>query len=203
MSSVSERTSALIARDAASVWHPFTQQSLWVEDSPLVVDRAEGMYFWDTDGNRYLDGVSSLWVNVHGHCHPVINDAIRRQLDVLDHTTFLGLTHEPGIGLAERLIATAPVGLTRAFFAGDGSSAVEAAIKMAYQAQAQRGEKRPYFLHIAEGYHGDTLGAVSVGGIELFHETYRPIMLDTLMVSSPGVLTDGQTRPDRAAQVLA
>jgi adenosylmethionine-8-amino-7-oxononanoate aminotransferase len=202
MSSVSERTSMLIARDAASVWHPFTQQSLWVEDSPIVVDRAAGMYFWDTDGNRYLDGVSSLWVNVHGHCHPVINEAIRNQLETLDHTTFLGLTHEPGIELAEKLIATAPVGLTRAFFAGDGSSAVEAAIKMAYQAQAQRGENRPYFLHIAEGYHGDTLGAVSVGGIELFHETYRPIMLDTLMVSSPGVLADGQTRPDRAAQVL-
>jgi len=203
MSSVSERTSTLIARDAASVWHPFTQQSLWVEDSPIVVDRAAGMYFWDTDGNRYLDGVSSLWVNVHGHCHPVINEAIRTQLDTLDHTTFLGLTHEPGIELAEKLIATAPVGLTRAFFAGDGSSAVEAAIKMAYQAQAQRGESRPYFLHIAEGYHGDTLGAVSVGGIELFHETYRPIMLDTLMVSSPGILAAGQTRPDRAAQVLA
>ncbi len=168
-----------------------------------MVDRAQGMYFWDTDGNRYLDGVSSLWVNVHGHCHPVINEAIRRQLERLDHTTFLGLTHEPGIELAEKLVATAPLGLTRAFFAGDGSSAVEAAIKMAYQAQAQRGENRPYFLHIAQGYHGDTLGAVSVGGIDLFHQTYRPIMLDTLMVSSPGVLDPGQSRLDRAGQVLA
>lgn len=186
----------------AAVWHPFTQQSVWEADDPIVVDRAEGMYFWDTDGRRYLDGVSSLWVNVHGHAVPEINAAIKAQVDRLDHTTFLGLTHEPGIELAERLLATCPPGLERVFFAGDGSSAVEAALKMAYQAQAQRGEDRPFFVHVAEGYHGDTLGAVSVGGIDLFHATYRPILLQTLMVSSPGVLDQGQTRAERAAQVL-
>ncbi len=197
-----ELTDQLVARDARSVWHPFTQQSLWLADDPIVVDRAEGMYFFDTDGNRYLDGVSSLWVNVHGHGVSEITEAIAAQAAKLDHITFLGLTHEPGIELAEKLLATAPEGLTRAFFAGDGSSAVEAAIKMAYQSQAQRGEHRPYFAHVAEGYHGDTLGAVSVGGIDLFHATYRPILLDTRMVSSPGVLAPGQTRPERAAQVL-
>ena len=100
MSLASEATANLIRRDASAVWHPFTQQSLWVEDEPIVVDRADGMYFWDTDGNRYLDGVSSLWVNVHGHNNPVINQAIIDQLGKLDHTTFLGLTHEPGIELA-------------------------------------------------------------------------------------------------------
>jgi adenosylmethionine---8-amino-7-oxononanoate aminotransferase len=197
------QTADLIARDAACLWHPFTQQSLWIEDDPLVVDRAEGMYFWDTDGNRYLDGVSSLWVNVHGHRAPEIDDAIRRQLDRLDHTTFLGLTHEPGIELAEKLLATAPEGLSRVFYAGDGASAVEAAIKMAYQAQAQRGHTRPYFAHVAEGYHGDTLGAVSVGGIDLFHSTYRPILLETRTISSPGILAEHQTRAERAAIVLA
>ncbi len=206
-------TSSLVARDLAALWHPFTQQSVWGQDEPLVVDRAAGMHFWDTDGNRYLDGVSSLWVSVHGHGVPEINEAVRRQLDRLDHTTFLGLTHEPGIELAEKLLATAPVGLTRVFYAGDGSSAVEAAIKMAYQAQAQRNSAdnspdasaapRPLFLHVAEGYHGDTLGAVSVGGIELFHATYRPILLTTRTVSSPGVLGAGQHRVTRAAEVLA
>ncbi len=202
MSLGSDVTTNLIRRDAAAVWHPFTQQSLWVEDEPIVVDRALGMEFWDTDGNRYLDGVSSLWVNVHGHSHPEINQAIIDQLGKLDHTTFLGLTHEPGIELAEKLLATAPPGMSRVFYAGDGASAVEAAIKMAYQAQAQRGENRPYFAHVAQGYHGDTLGAVSVGGIDLFHATYRPILLDTRMISSPGVLQPGQSRLSRAAEVL-
>ena len=198
-----ERTADLVTRDLAGLWHPFTQHSTWPADEPIVVERAEGMHFWDTDGNRYLDGVSSLWVTVHGHRVPEIDAAVRRQLDRLDHATFLGLTHEPGIELAERLLATAPDGLTRVFYAGDGSSAVEAAIKMAYQAQAQRGERRPTYLHVAEGYHGDTLGAVSVGGIELFHSTYRPILLPTRVVSSPGVLRPGQDRLARAAEVLA
>ena len=186
---IGTRTQDLVARDLRSLWHPFTQHAVWPTDQPLVVDRAEGMYFWDTDGNRYLDGVSSLWVTVHGHGVPEIDAAVRAQLGRLDHTTFLGLTHEPGIELAERLLASAPAGLTRVFYAGDGSSAVEAAIKMAFQAQAQRddgGPARPLYLHVAEGYHGDTLGAVSVGGIELFHATYRPILLETRTVPSPG-----------------
>jgi adenosylmethionine-8-amino-7-oxononanoate aminotransferase len=160
------------------------------------------MHLWDSDGNRYLDGVSSLWVTVHGHAVPEIDAAVRAQLDRLDHATFLGLTHEPGIVLAERLLATAPAGMTRVFYAGDGSSAVEAAIKMAFQAQAQRGPVRPRYLHVAEGYHGDTLGAVSVGGIDLFHATYRPILLETRTVSSPGVLARGQDRAHRAREVL-
>lgn len=203
MAERSQRTDELIARDAASVWHPFTQQSLWLDDQPIVVDRAEGMYFWDTDGRRYLDGVSSLWVNVHGHRRPEIDAAIVEQLGRLDHTTFLGLTHEPGIVLAEKLLATAPAGLSRVFYAGDGASAVEAALKISYQAHAQNGAVRPLYAHVAEGYHGDTLGAVSVGGIELFHRTYSAIMLETRTVSSPGLLAAGQDRAGRAAEVLA
>ena len=199
----SGRTRDLIDRDARSVWHPFTQQSLWLADDPIVVDRADGMYFWDTDGNRYLDGVSSLWVNVHGHRRSEIDDAITAQLARLDHTTFLGLTHEPGIVLAEKLLATAPAGLTRVFYAGDGASAVEAALKIAYQAHAQRDQVRPLYAHVAEGYHGDSLGAVSVGGIDLFHQTYRSIMLETRQISSPGLLAPNQARPQRAVEVLA
>jgi adenosylmethionine-8-amino-7-oxononanoate aminotransferase len=193
----------LVARDLAAIWHPFTQHAQWPADEPLVIDRAAGRYLYDCDGRRYLDGVSSLWVTVHGHGEPAINAAVRSQLDRLDHSTFLGLTHEPGIRVAEELLRVAPAGLSRVFFAGDGSSAAEAAIKMAYQSARQRGEDRPLYVHVAEGYHGDTLGAVSLGGVELFHATYRPLLIETRMVSSPGVLAPKQTRAARAAEVLA
>lgn len=196
-------TPDLIARDLAAVWHPFTQHASWPSDEPLVIDRASGVYLYDTDENRYLDGVSSLWVTVHGHGEPAINAAVHAQLDRLDHSTFLGLTHEPGIRAAEQILEIAPAGLSKVFFAGDGSSAAEAAIKIAYQAAAQRGEDRPLYVHCAEGYHGDTLGAVSLGGVELFHATYRPLLIETRMVPSPGVLSPGQTRAARAAEVLA
>jgi adenosylmethionine-8-amino-7-oxononanoate aminotransferase len=195
--------SDLIARDLAAVWHPFTQHGVWEADDPLVIARGRGVHLFDTDGNRYLDGVSSLWVTVHGHGEPAIDAAIRAQLERLDHSTFLGLTHEPGIRLAEELLRIAPDGLAKVFFAGDGSSAAEAAIKMAYQAAEQRGEHRPLYLHCAEGYHGDTLGAVSLGGVELFHATYRPLLIETRLVGSPGVLGPGQTRAERAHEVLA
>jgi adenosylmethionine---8-amino-7-oxononanoate aminotransferase len=191
---MSDLGAALAARDLAAVWHPFTQHSVWGDDEPLVIDRAEGMHLIDTAGRRYLDGVSSLWVSVHGHQVPEIDDAIRAQLAKVAHSTFLGLTHEPGIALAEQLLETAPrpapgdpgpEPLRRVFYAGDGSSAVEAALKMAYQSAAQRGQHRPLFVSVEEGYHGDTLGAVSVGGIETFHAAYRQILLRTRQIPSP------------------
>jgi adenosylmethionine-8-amino-7-oxononanoate aminotransferase len=197
----SPRTDDLVRRDLTAVWHPFTQHALWPGDDPLVIERGEGMYLVDSDGRRYLDGVSSLWVTVHGHGEPAIDQAVRDQLGRLAHSTFLGLTHEPGIALAERLLASAPAGLAKVFYAGDGASAVEAALKMAYQAAAQRGEHRPLYVSVAEGYHGDTLGAVSVGGIGLFHATYRPILLETRQISSPGLPTGG-SRGDRAEEVV-
>lgn len=192
----------LIRRDAAAVWHPFTQHAWWPTDDPLAVDRAEGVWLFDADGRRYLDGFSSLWVTVHGHAEPAINRAICEQAARLDHSTFLGFTHEPGVRLAEELVARTPAHLNRVFFAGDGSSAVEAALKMAYQAKAQQGQQRPLFVHVAEGYHGDTLGAVSVGGIDIFHATYRPLLLDSRTIPSPGVRRPGQTAADRAVEVL-
>ena len=201
-SEAERRTRDLLERDASSVWHPFTQHAVWPDDDPLVIDRAEGMRVFDTQGRSYLDGNSSLWVNVHGHRVPEIDQAIRDQLERLGHTTFLGSTHETGIELAEMLVARTPQRLTRAFFSSDGASSVEAAIKMAFQSAAQRGQHRPLYLHIAEGYHGDTLGAVSVGGIEQFHATYRPLLLATVMADSPGILREGQTRAERAAEVL-
>lgn len=196
-----------LARDAASVWHPFTQHSLWLADEPTVVARADGPWLYDTDGNRYLDGVSSLWVTTFGHRTPEINNAIRAQLDQLDHSTFLGATHAPGIELAERLLRVAPTGegpaLAKVFYAGDGSSAVEIALKMAYQHSAQSGQERPLFVRLREAYHGDTIGAVGVGGIDLFHATYRPLLLDALAVGSPGTRRPGQHPERRAAEVIA
>ena len=196
-------TDALLDADRHHVWHPFTQHAWWPEDNPLVITRADGVRLYDDAGREYIDGFSSLWVTVHGHNEPRINEAIARQAATLDHSTFLGFTHEPGIRLAQALVARSPEPLTRVFFAGDGSSAVEAGIKMAYQAKMQQGQSRPLYVHVAQGYHGDTLGAVSVGGIDIFHHTYKPILLDTRMVSSPGVRRPGQSPADRAAEVLA
>jgi adenosylmethionine-8-amino-7-oxononanoate aminotransferase len=197
-----------LARDAQAVWHPFTQHSLWLGDEPTVVDRAEGPWLFDVDGRRYLDGVSSLWVTTFGHRTPEIDAAITAQLGRLDHATFLGATHTPGIELAELLLAAAPTGagprLSKVFYAGDGSSAVEVALKMAYQHSVQAlGRPKPLFVHLAEAYHGDTLGAVSVGGVELFHATYRPLLLQTEMIGSPGVRKPGQSPEARAAEVIA
>ncbi len=175
-------TSDLIESDRRHLWHPFTQQQGWGdEEPPLLIDRADGTNLYDADGNAYIDGVSSLWCNVHGHRHPAIDAAIRAQLDRVAHSTMLGLTHEPAIELAERLIAIAPAGLERVFYSDSGSTAVEIALKMAFQWWAQRGERgRTRFVCLENAYHGDTIGAVSVGGIDLFHSLYRPLLFDAL-----------------------
>ncbi|GAC1579399.1 MAG: adenosylmethionine--8-amino-7-oxononanoate transaminase [Candidatus Dormibacteria bacterium] len=175
-------TADLIAADRRHVWHPFTQQQGWCEDeTPLIIDRGEGTMLFDREGNAYIDGVSSLWCNVHGHRHPAIDAAIRAQLDRVAHSTMLGLAHEPAIVLAERLAAIAPGELERVFFSDSGSTAGEIAIKMAFQWWAQRGEtQRSRFICLENAYHGDTVGAVSVGGIDLFHSLYRPLLFDAL-----------------------
>jgi adenosylmethionine---8-amino-7-oxononanoate aminotransferase len=173
---------ALQDADRRHVWHPFTQQRGWCEEEPpLVIDRGSGTNLYDVDGNVYIDGVSSLWCNVHGHRHPKIDAAIRAQLDRVAHSTMLGLTHEPAVELARKLVAVAPGDLTRVFYSESGSSAVEIALKMAFQFWAQRGQPdRTRFICLENSYHGDTLGAVSVGGIELFHSQYRPLLFDSL-----------------------
>lgn len=173
-------TEDLAAADRRHLWHPFTQQRGWGDDDPpIVVDHADGTTLYDTDGAAYIDGVSSLWCNVHGHRHPAIDAAVRAQLDRVAHSTMLGLSHQPGIELAEQLLAIAPPGLTRVFYSDSGSTAVEIALKMAFQWWAQRGEpQRTGFICLQNGYHGDTLGAVSVGGIDLFHSLYRPLLFD-------------------------
>ena len=174
-------TADLAAADGRYLWHPFTQQQGWCEEEPpVVVDQAEGTNLYDTDGKVYIDGVSSLWCNVHGHRHPAIDAAVRAQLERVAHSTMLGLSHQPAIELAEQLVAVSPGGLTRVFYSDSGSTAVEIALKMAFQWWVQRGEgRRPRFIFLENAYHGDTIGAVSVGGIDLFHSLYRPLLFNS------------------------
>jgi len=169
------------ARDRKVLWHPFTQHSAWDDEEFPVIDRAEGSWLIDLDGNRYLDGVSSMWCTAAGHLNPRVVKAIARQLKKLDHATFLGLTNVPAIQLAERLLAKAPRGLARVFYSDNGSTAVEIALKMAVQYWAQTGRPaRTKFISLSEAYHGDTAGAMSVGGVDVFLNAYRPLLFPTL-----------------------
>ncbi|HXV18506.1 MAG TPA: aminotransferase class III-fold pyridoxal phosphate-dependent enzyme, partial [Candidatus Omnitrophota bacterium] len=163
--------------DKKYIWHPFTQMKEWSASRPVVIEKGEGNYLVDTRGRRYLDGVSSLWCNVHGHRVKELDRALKSQLAKIAHTTFLGLSNVPAIELSKRLIDLAPKGLTKAFYSDSGSAAVEVALKMAYQYWKQKGfREKKTFLKLKNAYHGDTLGSVSVGGIELFHEIFNPLL---------------------------
>jgi adenosylmethionine-8-amino-7-oxononanoate aminotransferase len=184
------RAADLAAADRAHLWHPFTQQQGWWDETSPIVEGAQGCTITDVDGREYIDGTSSLWANVHGHRHPRIDAAVREQLDRVAHTTMLGLSHPGAIELAERLVAIAPDGLSRVFYSDNGSTACEVALKMAYQYHHQRGEWwRSGFVCLESSYHGDTLGSVSVGGIELFHSLYRPLLFETHR-AQPGDASD-------------
>jgi adenosylmethionine-8-amino-7-oxononanoate aminotransferase len=178
-------TAELQAADRRHLWHPFTQQRAWCEDEePLIIEQAEGVNLYDTDGNAYIDGVASLWCNVHGHRHPALDQAVAEQLGRMAHSTMLGASHPAAIELAERLLELVPAGLSRVFYSDSGSTAVEVALKMAFQWWLQRGERRTTFICLEDAYHGDTLGAVSVGGIDLFHSRYGPLLFDTAQARS-------------------
>src|SRR4051794_31331731 len=184
-------TAELRAADRDVLWHPFTQQQGWVAEDAPIVERGEGCTLWDTDGVAYIDGVSSLWCTVHGHRHPAIDAAVKAQVDRVAHTTMLGLSHPGAIELAEKLLAVAPRGdrrLTRVFYSDNGSTANEIALKMAFQWWKIRGdEQRTKFVYLDMSYHGDTIGSVSVGGIDLFHTLFRPLLFDGIRVSAGDV----------------
>ncbi|WP_449243949.1 adenosylmethionine--8-amino-7-oxononanoate transaminase [Desulfobacca acetoxidans] len=168
----------LVAWDHAHLWHPFTQMQGFRQEELLIIRSGQGVYLYDIHGNRYLDGVSSLWTNVHGHRHPELDTAIKEQLGRIAHTTMLGLANVPAIQVARRLVEITPPGLDKVFFSDNGSTAVEAALKIAYQYWQLRGERqRRLFIRLKEAYHGDTLGAVSVGGIRLFHWIFKDLLL--------------------------
>jgi adenosylmethionine-8-amino-7-oxononanoate aminotransferase len=178
--------------DHDHLWHPFTQQRDWAGEQPLMIERAEGNELIDAEGRRYLDGVSSLWCNVHGHRHPALDRAVREQLDRVAHSTMLGLSHPGAADLAARLVEIAPPGLNRVFYSDSGSTAVEVALKMAFQYWQHRGGqhvRRTSFICLRDAYHGDTVGSVSVGGIDLFHSAFGPLLFETHR-AEPGDIED-------------
>jgi adenosylmethionine-8-amino-7-oxononanoate aminotransferase len=182
----------LPADDRRFLWHPFTQQQGWHEEDAPIIESADRCELIDVDGRRYIDGVSSLWCNVHGHRHPAIDIAIRDQMDRVSHSTMLGLSHRPAIELARRLVEIAPPGLQRVFYSDSGSTAAEIALKMAFQYWQQQdgeGARRTRFVSLKNAYHGDTIGSVSVGGIDLFHGAYGPLLFGALH-AEPGDAAD-------------
>ena len=188
MNAISEtRTSAsLAARDLRVVWHPCTQMKDH-ETLPMVaIRRGSGAWLEDFDGKRYLDAVSSWWVNLFGHANPRINAALTEQLGQLEHVIFAGFTHEPAVRLAERLVAMTPPGLTRCFLADNGSAGVEVAIKMSFHYWRNRGmPQKTRFMTLQNSYHGETLGALAVGNVELYKNLYKPLLMDVLTAPSP------------------
>ena len=191
------------ARDRKVLWHPFTQQALWESEDFPVIASGKGCTLVDVDGKKYLDGVSSLWCNVHGHARKEINAAMKRQLDRVAHATFLGLSNPPAIELAERLVGIAPKGLTRVFYSDNGSTAVEVACKMAFQYWRQNGKPaKAKFVGFQSGYHGDTVGTMSVGGIDLFHGAFRPLLFPTIKAPSTEAYRQGVTLEESGKRSL-
>ncbi|MGA2603081.1 MAG: adenosylmethionine--8-amino-7-oxononanoate transaminase [Verrucomicrobiia bacterium] len=175
---------SLADKDHRYLWHPFTPMRDWVSEEPVIIESGEGAVLRDTRGREYIDANSSIWTNLHGHRHPAITQAIKDQLDRIAHSSFLGLSNEPAIRLAEQLIQIAPPGLTRVFYSDDGSTAMEVAVKMALQYWQHRNQpQRAKFVAFADAYHGDTLGAVSIGGIDLFHSAFRPLLFEVIRVN--------------------
>ena len=189
---MNNRTSILEEKDKEYIWHPFTQMREWVSDTPLIIESGKGSYLIDTQGRRYIDGFSSVWVNIHGHRKKAIDKAITEQLKRIAHSTLLGLSNIPSILLAEKLIRVAHnsglFSLSKVFYSDNGSTAVEAGLKMAFQYWQLKGggyRDKTKFLALENAYHGDTIGSVSLGGIDLFHKLYKPLLFETIKVPSP------------------
>jgi adenosylmethionine-8-amino-7-oxononanoate aminotransferase len=210
----------LIDIDKEYLWHPFAQMKDWVANDQLIIERGDGAYLFDTDGNKYIDGVSSLWVTVHGHKKKEINDAIKKQLDKIAHSTLLGLGNVPSIELAKKLVKITPKGLNKVFYSDDGSTAVEIALKIAFQYWQQT--KHPTsnlklqnkskisnlklktkFITLKNAYHGDTVGSVSVGGIDLFHKIYRPLLFKSIKVPNGDVKALEKVLKEKSHEIAA
>jgi len=180
--------SRLEQMDKRYLWHPFTQMQDWQKEPQVIIESGKGSWLVDTQRKRYLDGVSSLWVTVHGHRKKELDQAVSKQIKKIAHSTLLGLSNVPAVLLAEKLVAIAPKGLSRVFYSDNGSTAVEVALKIAFQYWQQKSpefQRKTGFLSLTEAYHGDTLGAVSVGGIALFHSLYRPLLFPARRIESP------------------
>src|SRR3989339_1293840 len=182
-------------KDKQYIWHPFTQMEDWEKNDQLVIEKGDGIYLYDTDKNKYIDGISSLWVTIHGHRKKKINQAIIKQLNKVAHSTLLGLANVPSIELAKKLVEITPKGLNKVFYSDNGSTAVEIALKIAFQywqqvnvqhpmSNVQLKNRKTKFITLKNAYHGDTVGSVSVGGIDLFHEIYKPLLFKAFQVST-------------------
>ena len=177
--------SELTQADLSLIFHPCTQMKDH-ETLPMIpISRGEGVYLYDFEGNRYIDAISSWWVNLFGHSNPYISTEIKKQLDTLEHVLLAGFTHQPAVELASRLVDITPEGLNRVFYADNGSSAVEVALKLSYHYHLNRGEKRDIFLSLTNSYHGETIGALSVGAVELYKETYKPLLIKNIQTPVP------------------
>lgn len=186
--------------DRAYLWHPFTQMQEWMAEEPCIIGGGEGNYLIDVHGRKYLDGVSSLWCNVHGHRKKELDDAIREQLDRIAHSTLLGLSHVPGIQLAQKLIGIAPKGLQRVFYSDSGATAVEIALKMAVQYWQLKGDgRRIQIASLEESYHGDTVGSMSMGYSETFHRFHKSLLFPVLRITPPHVFRYCRTMTETAA----
>ncbi|MDM8546725.1 adenosylmethionine--8-amino-7-oxononanoate transaminase [Candidatus Venteria ishoeyi] len=176
-----------IERDLSVLWHPCTQMKDHENTLPLIpIKRGEGIWLEDFEGQRYLDAISSWWVNLFGHANPQINAALKTQLDTLEHVLLAGFTHEPALALAEQLVKITPPGLDRCFYADNGSAGVEVALKMSFHYWRNQGKtQKTRFITLENSYHGETLGALAVGNVELYKETYAPLLMETLVAPSP------------------
>ena len=175
----------MMQRDLEVVWHPCTQMKDH-ETLPLIpVKSAKGVYLYDFEGKRYIDAISSWWVNLFGHANPFINARVKAQIDTLEHVLLAGFTHEPAVELAHKLVALSPQGLQKVFYVDNGSSAVEAALKMSYHCHLNQGRKKTLFLSLENSYHGETLGALAVGDVALYKETYAPLLIANRQVAVP------------------
>lgn len=176
----------LAKKDLKYIWHPCSQMKDYEEFPPIVIDHANGIFLYDIEGNKYADVVSSWWCNLLGHCNHRINKAVKNQIDKLEHVIFANFSHEPAIKLCEKLSAVLPDGLTKFLFTDNGSSAIEAALKMSFQYHFQTGKKKKKrFMALSDAYHGETLGALSVNGVDLYSEIYKPLLLDVIRIDGP------------------
>lgn len=183
---MTRQLSSLQTKDLQHVWHPCSQMKDYEEFPPIVIKRGKGVWLYDEHGNRYLDAVSSWWVNLFGHANPRLSQALTEQAFTLEHAIFANFTHEPAVKVAEKLVELTPDGLNKVFYADNGSSAIEVALKMSFQYHMQSGKQtKKRFLALTDAYHGETLGALSVGGVDLYNEVYKPLLLDTVRAQGP------------------
>ena len=182
---MNDNKTQIVKDDLNHIWHPCTQMKDH-ENLPLIpIKRAKGVYLYDFENNRYIDAISSWWVNIFGHTNSYISSKVKEQLDTLEHVLLAGFTHKPAVDLANRLVKLTPKGLEKVFFADNGSSAVEVALKMSFHYHKNMGENRPLFLSLSNSYHGETIGALSVGDVELYKDTYAPLLISCIQTPVP------------------